>query len=144
MDESATSTAAQSHEPSVVEKAEPPAVEPEDEKKDVTDQTDNSVDDEPNVAEKGLDGPLDRTVSVVSTESEEYPGKMKLAIVTVALCLSVFCMALVRGSFAHALSASSLTRSYNRTTPSLQPPFLESPTSFTRLTTLVGTGARTC
>jgi hypothetical protein len=41
---------------------------------------------------------LNRTttgVSTVSTEPGDYPGGAKLALITFALCLSVFCMALV-------------------------------------------------
>ena len=50
--------------------------------------------EEPVTVEK-TEGNLDRTVSNLSQEPEEYPGTVKLMLVTVALCLSVFCMALV-------------------------------------------------
>ena len=50
--------------------------------------------DEPVTVEK-TEADLDRTVSNLSQEAEEYPGSVKLILVTVALCLSVFCMALV-------------------------------------------------
>lgn len=130
MDESATSTVAQSHEPSVMEKAEAAALEPEDEKKDVPDQLADAA-EEPEVNEKALDGTLDRAVSTVSTEAEEYPGTAKLAIISLALCLSVFCIALVRiriltifrsaatnyiqGQYHHCHCNSSHHRSVSRT-----------------------------
>jgi hypothetical protein len=68
-------------------------VEAREEAPEVTRAADDAVDD-PETNEK--DGALARTVSTVSTEAEEYPGLVKLVLVTVALCLAVFCMALVR------------------------------------------------
>jgi len=79
MDESTGST-------SVMENTEPTATDYDDEKKDVL--------DEPVMVEK-TEVILDRSVSNMSQEPEEYPGTVKLILVTVALCLSVFCMALV-------------------------------------------------
>ena len=38
----------------------------------------------------------------------EYPTKWKLTIITIALCLSVFCMALVRQSVLNPVSNSAL------------------------------------
>ena len=69
-----------------MEKTEPAATDFDDEKKDTL--------DEPVMVEK-TEVVLDRTVSSLSQEAEEYPGNFKLILVTVALCLSVFCMALV-------------------------------------------------
>ena len=78
MDESTGST-------SIMEKTEPSAPDADDEK--------NDVPDEPVVVKTEV--VLDRTVSNLSQEPEEYPGTVKLMLVTLALCLSVFCMALV-------------------------------------------------
>lgn len=127
-DQSATSTVAQSHEPSVLEKAELPATEPEDESKEV-EEADNVPAEDLN--EKAADA-LDRTqtgVSTVSTEPDEYPGGAKLLIITFALCLSVFCVALVCIYFSTSLSQCVLIMA--RTTPSSPPQFLASPINFT-------------
>lgn len=79
-----------SHEPSFEEKTQDVETQ---EIPEVTSVMDD-VTKEPETNEK--DGGLARAVSTVSTEAEEYPGTVKLILVTVALCLAVFCMALVR------------------------------------------------
>jgi hypothetical protein len=61
-----------------------------------------SVTDKEDVAaEKANPGETDpeKTAEVASTEEEqtEYPSSWKLGFITIALCLSVFCMALVSG-----------------------------------------------
>lgn len=71
---------------SVMEATEPSAPDVDGEKKEDL--------DEPEIVEK-TEVALDRTVSSLSQEPEEYPGSVKLILITVALCLSVFCMALV-------------------------------------------------
>ena len=91
MDESAASTLGQSHEPSVMEKTEPAVPDVDDENKDAVWKLES---DEPVVVEK-TEVDLNRAVSNISQEPEEFPGRMKLILITVALCLSVFCMALV-------------------------------------------------
>jgi hypothetical protein len=78
-DESTAST-------SVMEQTEPATLDIDEKKKDAMDW--------PVTVEK-TEADLDRTVSNLSQEPEEYPGSVKLTLVTVALCLSVFCMALV-------------------------------------------------
>lgn len=100
MDESTGST-------SVMEKTEPATLDADDEKNDVL--------DEGTMVEK-TEVVLDRTVSTLSQEPEEYPGTVKLMLVTVALCLSVFCMALV-WSYCSCLSSilASLTRDQDNT-----------------------------
>ncbi len=78
MDESTGST-------SNMEKAEASAPDADDEK--------NDVPNEPVMVK--TEAVLDRTVSNLSQEPEDYPGTVKLLLITGALCLSVFCMALV-------------------------------------------------
>jgi hypothetical protein len=56
-------------------------------------------------------------------DDEDYPKAWRLTVITVALCLSVFCMALVCTS--HAMVSTPADR-LDRTTPSLQLLFLAS------------------
>ncbi|QDS67491.1 hypothetical protein FKW77_001319 [Venturia effusa] len=93
LDESTASTLAPSHEPSVMEKTEQPTGHPaiatsrgnkDDEVVDKKEQAAESRDVAPEVA---LDGHE-------SDDESHYPKGFKLALISVALCLSVFCMAL--------------------------------------------------
>lgn len=98
LDESKASTLAPSHEPSVMEKAEQPAGHPaitaenEDKNNAVVNEKDQSVESR-------------EVTPVVASDGEEledesqYPKGFKLVLISVALCLSVFCMALVRSYF---------------------------------------------
>jgi len=111
-----------SHEPSFEEKTQDVETLEATETTSVTDDAAK----EPETNEK--DGGIARRVSTVSTEAEEYPGTVKLILVTVALCLAVFCMALVR-SF--TLTIPRPETNISRTIPSLRPQFLESQITFT-------------
>jgi len=74
------------------------------------------------------------------SDDVEYPAGWKLALITVALCLSVFCMALVWRS----LSNYKQSLMSSRTTPSLLPPSLVSPINSRPSMMSVGMVAHIC
>lgn len=55
----------------------------------------------------------------------EYPAKWRLALITIALCLSVFCMALVWPILSYAGCTTLTNGNGCRTIPLSQPPFHE-------------------
>lgn len=59
-----------------------------------------------------------KTLERFSAEPE-YPSGIKLGIITASLCLSVFCMALVRCGLRYRLHDSGLLSTLDRTTQSL-------------------------
>jgi hypothetical protein len=74
-------------------------------------------------------------------DDTEYPSGFKLLLITIALCLCVFCVALVR----LLLGTQWYTcLPLNRTTQLLQRPFPKSPISSTLLTMWVGMEVPTC
>lgn len=66
--------------------------------------------DEPNQAEEDDED-----------NDEDYPKAWRLAVITIALCLSVFCMALVRVPCTYLLVVGTLANNLDRTTPLSQP-----------------------
>ena len=73
-------------------------------------------------------------------DEDEYPKSWKLGFITTALCLSVFCMALVSFAFSHSAPIPLANPSNRRTTPSFPPPFRASLTSSKPSTMWAGTG----
>lgn len=61
---------------------------------DATESRTHSRDDDMNPMEKRIDGIQRDEEELEADDGIEYPKKMKLALITIALCLSVFCMAL--------------------------------------------------
>lgn len=94
-DESKASTLAPSHEPSVMENAEQPtghpaiATESEHKNNEVVHEKDRSAGSKEVALDAASDGEE-------SEDESHYPKGFKLVLISVALCLSVFCMALVR------------------------------------------------
>jgi hypothetical protein len=93
-------TPAASHAPSMLEKQEAPS---DPEKAPITDVDVNATElrtpsreDNENVLEKKIEGSSKDAEEQQADEDDdvEYPKAMKLTLITVALCLSVFCMAL--------------------------------------------------
>jgi hypothetical protein len=83
------------------------------------DVVDPVIDEKKAVAENTSE----RNSQVGAPDEEEdfvYPTGFKLAAITIALCLSVFCMALVR----HTSGGCASHANIHRTTPSSQQPFL--------------------
>ena len=70
-------------------------------------------------------------------DGTEYPSGMKLALITLALCLSVFLMALGTSS-SQGSSDTLLLTDWYQTIPSLRPPSPRSPISFRVYLTWVG------
>jgi hypothetical protein len=94
MDESKASTLAPSHEPSVMEKPEQPSGHPattidagRKEMNDI-DEKEQSIENREVAADASSPEEVD--------DESQYPKSWKLGLISVALCLSVFCMALVR------------------------------------------------
>lgn len=96
---------------------------------------------EPQGADERMENASQASASA-EEEDFEYPKAWKLAIITLALCLSVFCMALVRASPSPSLPCWS-PNYFFRTTPLSRPLFPGSPTSSKRSTMLGGTVRRT-
>lgn len=100
-------TPAPSGAPSVLEKldfekAEPEAADPEKTEAEVDanvtvksteSQIQSRSDSHDNALERRISG-IEKDVEEQEEEGVEYPKKMQLALITTALCLSVFCMAL--------------------------------------------------
>jgi hypothetical protein len=97
VDGSAASTIAPSVEPSVMEKN--PNAQPDNGSHPANQVTESREESELDVKEKAEAGIEEAKLDDSADNFEddyEYPTKMKLVLITLALCLSVFCMALVR------------------------------------------------
>jgi hypothetical protein len=96
LNESATSTIAPSGVPSVMEKADPTinSTTQNHDKETATDTSKELGDSE--IQEKSHDDVARIEDGSEEEDDAEYPKSWKLALITIALCLSVFCMALVR------------------------------------------------
>jgi hypothetical protein len=96
VDGSAASTLAPSAEPSMMEKSEVPAPQsysthPADLKRDAEDSVEEKSPESAEIARE------EASEEDEDDDDEDYPKSWKLGLISAALCLSVFCMALVRG-----------------------------------------------
>lgn len=130
LNESAKSTLANSAEPSVMEKSERPAGHPA--------ETATAGSRRSSSSAGGLAKEIETTTEEAKVQTggeaeeeiddNEYPKSFKLALITIALCLSVFCMAL--GMSMPTLAQKAASKSYVehyrltslQTTPSLPSP----------------------
>jgi hypothetical protein len=142
------STAAEDTNKEMTTENQPPEVVPnEDSSKESVPKNDTEKDATKDEDKSGSDDDADKA----KEPKIEYPTAFRLLLITIALCLCVFCVALVR----HLLTVLNMmipapSRSQYpqfflyRTTQSLQPPSQRSPINSTLSTMSVGTVVPTC